>query len=630
MYTKDKIQTYEDGIKNKWLLTNGIGGFSCSTIIGANTSKYDSLLTAALDKSRERFLVLSKTNEIIEINKENYSLSANECPNYIETGYEHQKKFTKQYLPEYEYEIKEIKITKKISLINKKNQIIIEYKIQNNAKANATLKILPLVNFRDYHSTKNAHNYEQAQSENVVRLKLSDKYNLYMRLDGAEYIEHEKMFYENMLYREDKERGLDHIETHNIPGEYVVKIKANENKKIYFIAEVNENCEINNIQNAETLIKAEEIRMQKLCKISNAKTDIQKELTLSADNFIIEKNNGKTIIAGYPWFSDWGRDAFIALEGITLKTNRYNDAKEIIKYFTKYIQNGLVPNYITEQGGEAYNSVDASLWYIEAVYQYIKITDDIEFLKEIYSKIKEIITSYQEGTLYNIHMDKDGLIIAGNETTQLTWMDAKIGNYIPTPRYGKAVEINALWYNALKITEKFSEILKEDFNQELSKKVKESYKKFYADEGLLDTIEPFNSDIRPNQLMAIGLTFPVVTGEKAKEILNLVEEKLLTNKGIKTLSSDNKNYKQRYEGGVFERDTSYHQGTVWPWLLKIYYKACENIKQPPTIQNNIQKMLEDNCIGNIAEIYDAEEPRIAKGAYAQAWSTAALLEIKEK
>lgn len=629
MYTKEKIQTYEDGIKNKWILTNGIGGFSSSTIIGANTSKYSGLLVATLGNTCERFLTLSKINEIIEINKEQYVISSNQCPNYIERGYEYQEKFQKEYLPEFKYKVNDIEINKKIALINKKNQVIVEYNVENNSKTTVTLKLYPLINFRNYHSTQNAISYEQAQSENTVKLKLSEKYNLYMRMDGAEYIEHENMFYENMLYIEDKNRELDHIENHNIPGEYEVKIRANENKKIYFIAEVNEICEINKLENIESLVKAEEIRLQKLCKISNAKTDIEKELTIAADNFIIEKNNSKTIIAGYPWFSDWGRDSFIALEGLTLKTNRFNDAKEIIRYFAKHIKNGLVPNYISENGGQAYNSVDASLWYIEAVYQYIKITNDIELLKEVYDNLIEIITSYQTGTINNIYMDNDGLIVAGNENTQLTWMDAKVGDFIPTPRYGKAVEINALWYNAIKIMEEYSTLLNKEFDKELSKKVKESYKKFYADEGLLDTIEPFNSDVRPNQLMAIGLTFPVVTGEKAKEILTVVEEKLLTNKGLKTLSSENKNYKQRYEGGVFERDTSYHQGTVWPWLLKLYYKACKNIKQTPKLAINTEEMLKDNCVGNIAEIYDAEEPRIAKGAFAQAWSIAALLEIEK-
>lgn len=397
---------------------------------------------------------------------------------------------------------------------------------------------------------------------------------------------------------------------------------------IEFVASVDETADFLKTADAQNIIRGEKVRFEKIFKIANAKSDLEKELTIAADNFIIQKNSIKTIIAGYPWFGDWGRDTFISFEALLLETGRFKDAKEIINGFKKYIKNGLVPNLISETGAESYNSVDASLWYIDAVYKYYKYTRDIEFVKEIYPSILEIINAYKNGTLFDIKMDVDGLIMSGNKDTQLTWMDAKVGDKVPTPRYGKAVEINALWYNALKITEVFSNIINEKFENELSIKVEESFKKFYAEEnnGLLDTIEPISKQIRPNQIIAIGIEFSPVSKEKAKDIIKLVEEELYTNKGLKTLSSDDKDYRPYYFGGVYERDISYHQGTVWPYLMMFYNRAIK--KYEKRVNENIDsiELLRDDCIGSVAEIYDAETPRLPKGAFAQAWSVAMLIE----
>ena len=244
----------------------------------------------------------------------------------------------------------------------------------------------------------------------------------------------------------------------------------------------------------------------------------------------------------------------------------------------------------------------------------------------MYPFVIEIINAYQNGTEFNIKMDDDGLIFAGNNSTQLTWMDAKVGEIIPTPRYGKPVEINALWYNALKISEIFSNIVGEKFDDILSKKVEESFKKFYAGEGLYDIIDPISEQIRPNQVIAIGLDFSPIEKEKAIEILNLTERELYTNKGLKTLSSKDKEYRPYYFGGVFERDTSYHQGTVWPFLMMFYNTALKRYKKIKNENVDTLKMLNEGCIGNVAEIYDADEPRLPKGAFAQAWSIAMLIE----
>ena len=505
------------------------------------------------------------------------------------------------------------------------NKIGVTYKIKTD-KDDVLLRLQPLVNFRSFHQTKNCPELQQEINENAVNVRLKNNINLHMIVSEGEYVEYTRTYYENMFYRVEEERGLDSSESHYMPGYFEVVIPKNSEKVIEIVASVDDSTLFLPKANATDIIRGENVRFEKICKIANAKSDLERELVIAADNFIIEKNNAKTIIAGYPWFGDWGRDTFISLEGITLETNRFKDAKEIINSFKNYIKDGLVPNLISEDGAESYNSVDASLWYIDAVYKYYKYTMDSDFVKDMYPTLMEIINAYKNGTSYDIKMNEDGLISAGNAETQLTWMDAKAGDVIPTPRYGKAVEINALWYNALKIMEVFSNIIGERFDSNISKKIEESFKKFYAPVGLFDTIEPLSNKIRPNQVIAIGLEFAPVEKEKAREILKLVDEKLYTNRGLKTLSSDDEDYRPYYFGGVYERDTSYHQGTVWPFLLMFYNKALKKYEKRANDNIEVQKMLHEGCIGNVAEIYDAEEPRKPKGAFAQAWSIAMLID----
>ena len=620
--TKEK---YEEVIKNEWLITNGIGGFASSTISGCNTRKYHGLIVASLGKSGERYLCLSKLNESLIIRGNEHSFSTNECSNFIEKGYSYQTEFSKVFLPKFTYSVKNIQIEKTLAMKYGENKIGITYKIKTD-KDDVLLRLQPLVNFRSFHQTKNCSELQQEINESAVNVRLKSNINLHMIVSEGEYIEYTRTYYENMFYRAEEERGLDSSESHYMPGYFEIVIPKNSEKVIEFVASVDDSTLFLPKANATDIIRGENVRFEKICKIANAKSDLERELVIAADNFIIEKNNTKTIIAGYPWFGDWGRDTFISLEGITLETNRFKDAKEIINSFKNYIKDGLVPNLISEDGTESYNSVDASLWYIDAVYKYYKYTMDSDFVKDMYPTLMQIINAYKNGTSYDIKMDEDGLISAGNAETQLTWMDAKVGDVIPTPRYGKAVEINALWYNALKIMEVFSNIIGEKFDGNISKKIEESFKKFYAPVGLIDTIDPLSNKIRPNQVIAIGLEFSPVEKEKAREILKLADEKLYTNRGLKTLSSDDEDYRPYYFGGVYERDTSYHQGTVWPFLLMFYNKALKKYEKRANDNIEVQKMLHEGCIGNAAEIYDAEEPRKPKGAFAQAWSIAMLID----
>lgn len=621
-----EVCTYEKGIRKEWLIANGIGGYSSSTIIGLNTRKYHGLLVAALGNENERYLVLPRINEEIILQKGDYSFSSNECPNYIEKGFKFQKCFAKEYLPEFYYNVQGVEIIKKIGIQHGENKVAVTYIVKSNDNF-VKLKLSPLVNYRSFHATKDMFRARQEVQENILKVELNSKHNLFMAISEGTFNAYSNTFYQNMYYKVEDERGLDCLESHYMPGYFEVEIPKNQEKVIEFVASVDDVMGFSMKPNAMQIIRGEETRLQKYCKMFGATTDLEKDLAISADSFIIEKKYGKTIIAGYHWFGDWGRDTFISFEGLLLKTNRFNDAKNILITFANHIKNGLVPNLIGEDGGEAFNSVDASLWFINAVYKYYLYTNDKDLIRRIYSNLLEIINSYKAGTLYNIKMDEDGLISAGDETTQLTWMDAKVGDFIPTPRFGKAVEINSLWYNALNIMSRFSDILEENFDKTLIGKVKKSFSKFFASKGLYDTLDPSNFQIRPNQIFAVSLDFSPLDTEKAKDVLELVEEELITDKGLKTLSSSDSEYKPRYFGDVYTRDSSYHQGTVWPWLMMAYYEACYKIKHAPKINLDIEKMMYEKCIGSISEIYDAEEPRYPNGAIAQAWSVAmAILE----
>lgn len=618
-----ELNNYEQGIKREWLVANGLGGYASSTIIGLNTRKYHGLLIAALDDSQERYLVLPKVAEEIFDGKDSFSFSSNECPNFIEKGYKYQKCFAKDYVPEFLYNVNGTEIIKKIAMCHGKNKVAITYTIKTDDR-DVKLKLSPLINFRNFHTVKDFTTSEQTMENNILKVKLNEKHNLYIATSECEYTEYHNTYYKNMYYATEFERGLEHIESHFMPGFFEFEVAKNSERVIEFVASVDDEAKFNMKANASQIIKGEEARLQKYIKMADVPNDdeVEKDLVISADSFIIDKKYGKAIIAGYHWFGDWGRDTFISLEGLLLKNNRFSDAKNIINTYANHIKNGLVPNLIGEDGGEAFNSVDASLWFIYAINKYYKYTNDKEFVKAIYPKMMEIIDAYKNGTLYDIKMDKDGLISAGNENTQLTWMDAKIGDYIPTPRYGKAVEVNCLWYNALNIADKFSKILDIPFDSSIIEQVRKSFEKFYLDHGLKDTIEPTNLDIRPNQVFAVALEYPIVDTDKANDIVDIVEEELLTTRGLRTLSPKDPKYKPRYVGDVLARDSSYHQGTVWPWLFIGYGFACFRLHRKPKVVSELDTILYERCIGGFSEIYDAEEPRLPNGAITQAWSIA--------
>ena len=670
-FTKESLNL-ENGLDKEWLITNGIGGYSSSTIIGANTRKYHGLLVASLTPPARRFLILSKLDESIEVRGKKYDLYTNIGKEYISKGYEYQESFEKNIVPTFKYKIGKIEITKTICMDYGKNTVGIYYKIKNGAYK-SKLTLAPVINFRDFHTVNTDHVFDikQINKGNKVRISVDgNSYTpIYINLSDGTYIPHENDSFNNMFYIEEEKRGFVGEENHAVPGRYEVNIKAKEEKEISFICSLEENIEEIDVKD---LIEKEEKRVNKIFKNSElvkekAKTQKEKKdneliktFLLATDNFVVNRYSFglHTLIAGYPWFLDWGRDALISFEGVLLIPKRYDLARELLKTMTRDVKYGLVPNgYSGYDNRPLYNSVDASLLLFEAIQKYIDYTKDYKFVKEeMYEVMKTIIEHYCKGIDVdenNIYLDVDGLIVSGTENTQNTWMDVKFQGMAVTPRNGKAVEVNSLWYNANRImadlSMRFGHLITAVKYKELADRCKASFQeKFYNSKNkcLYDVLG--DSKIRPNQLFALSLSNPImdIDSDEASNIITVVEKKLVNSYGLKTLAKGEENYVEVYEGDEKHRDLSYHQGITWPWLLGLYYNALKNIKnntqseeKKQEIEQKLNKLIEktkktfskeineNGCIGSIAELYDSSKPQLPKGAIAQCWSVAEIFRI---
>lgn len=650
-FTNEEFLNFEDGVKREWLLTNGIGGFAGSSLINSNTRRYHGLLVAALNPPSSRHLIVSNIHEVVESKNDTSYLASFECGgNYASNGFKHITYFNNDILPTWIYRTNSLEFTKEIWMVYGQNTTIVRYHIKNYAD-DSKLILYPLVNFRDYHGERtDFSSFEVFLHENCteVRFDKNNPVKLKMLSPDAEFYPKKDVFF-NMSYRKENERGLMDRENQFMPGFFEVKLEANEEKRVDIVFTIEEDINID----INKTYKEASARGKKLIKKAGYSDEFVNSLVKASDAFIVERNStsGKTIIAGYPWFTDWGRDTLIALTGLTVSTKRYDDAKSILKTFMKYIKDGLLPNVFPDFGEKpGYNTVDASLWFFEAVYNYYKATQDDKFLKEVYPKLEEIFNRYRETKeeieqkdTEIVYSTSDNLIYQGNEHTQLTWMDAKVGDYVVTPRFGKAVEINALWYNAVKIMEEFSKKLKkEDIYSSLARKIQRSFiNTFWYEKGqyLYDVVNEHGTDtsIRPNQIFAIALNFPVIKDSKAKKIFMNVAENLYTPVGLRSLSPSDSKYKDIYIGDIWQRDTAYHQGTVWTWPLGAFITAGKHLKirdkrfTTDRIIDNIKYTLREEALGYISEIYDASPPYTPRGCCAQAWSVGEILRaITEK
>jgi predicted glycogen debranching enzyme len=643
------ISNLDAASSREWLETNGLGGFSSSTIIGLNTRRYHGLLTAATKPPVGRIVMLSKLEETLVIDGRRYELSVNQYPGAIHPlGFQLQTGFRLDPFPVFTYEVEGFRLEKSVFMVQGQNTVVIRYELLSDPATDVgaghavplRLELRPLIAFRDYHSTTHENGALNPHVDTEDGLTTVQPYADLPALHFAHHncqIDSNGFWYRNFEYAVERERGLDFTEDLFSPFSATFDLNAQPRPQI--IA----STERHDIRRADSLHAAEMSRRAEISGGSSNPDELVQSLRSAADQFIVARGAQKTVIAGYHWFGDWGRDTMIALPGLTLASDRPEIARSILSEFSRHVDQGMLPNRFPDAGETPeYNTVDATLWFFEAVRALLQFTNDYEFVRDnLYSVLTDIISWHVRGTRYNIHVDTDGLLISGEPGVQLTWMDAKVGDRVVTPRHGKPVEIEALWYNALRVMQsmakKFGEKEDEKQYRTLADRAQQSFnQQFWNEAGgcLYDLVDGDRRDesIRPNQVIALSLANSMVAKPRAKRILAVVERELLTPRGLRTLSPGHPNYRGRYEGNPLSRDGSYHQGTVWPWLIGPYITAYVNTfgesagrRVATEWLKNFQPHLEEACVGQVSEIFDGDAPHVARGAVAQAWSVSELL-----
>jgi predicted glycogen debranching enzyme len=637
----EKLHDYEYSSNLEWIETNGLGGYASASVSGANTRRYHGLLVASLNPPVQRHVMLSKLDETIVVGENRFELSTNQYPGALHpNGFQYLKNFQRDFFPVFTYEAGGVKLQKTVVALHGENTTLIIYEVLS-AEEKFDLEFLPLCSFRDYHSLSHANDYIYRGylfDHGVFRTKnYQESPEFFISIPHANFQPAEAWHY-NLEYLVDQQRGQDFREDLFSHGKFSVSL--HKGKKLGVIVSTEDPTG----RDAFKLCKQELRRREALVK-NNSWNEPIRRLTLAADQFVVNRGAGlKTIIAGYHWFSDWGRDTMIALPGLCLVTGRYDDAKKILKAFADSVSKGMLPNRFPDHGEPPeYNTVDATLWFFHAIYKYHQYTADVPFVKALMPILHDIIAYHFKGTRYNIKVDEDGLLKAGEDGVQLTWMDAKVGDYVVTPRKGKAVEVNALWYNALSIMAEFS--LLESGNSsngqlyyKQAQEVKEQFNKLFWNETkkcLYDVLDGDykNDDVRPNQIFVLSLPFKLLSNERSIKVLQIVSQKLLTLRGLRSLSANHSDYKPRYEGNQWQRDNAYHQGTVWSYLLGPYIDALVDLKGEKGKQEAVQFLnkffvhLNEAGIGSVSEIFDGAPPHKPRGCIAQAWSVAEILRV---
>ena len=645
----DKLLTKE------WLLTNNRGGFSSSTIIGCNTRRYHGLLTGSLNPPVERIMALSNCLESVTTNGKIFEFSTFEFPEkFTPQGFNYLKRFRQDIGAHFDYQFDSVELTKSIYLSHGTDTVALVYDF-TNVGSPIDFILRPLIGLRDFHSLQKSSAQlwcAWLNNDLVIGHKAPQTCELYLNCPSMTFQKNPQWWY-NFHYRVEKERGQDFNEDLWAPGYFNCHIEAPA--KIVFWASLRNNWDnnsaVDNDRDIEALCLQLQARQVKLIGDTKAEDKNFRKLCLACDQFIAKRHDAKnhktTILAGFPWFADWGRDAFISLPGLLLSTRRFEEAKSVLTTFAAAADEGMIPNCFDDRSNTAhFNSIDASLWFINAAFQYLNITGDSQtFIQNLLPVIRWIIESYHNGTKFGIHADTDGLITGGSGDTQLTWMDAKYQDTVFTPRFGKAVEVNSLWYNCLcRIAEFYAETDTEKAQAYylMADKVGVNFGKMFWNEktGFLnDCILPdgtADTSLRPNQIFAIALPFSPLVPKQQKAVLAVVQKELLTPYGLRTLNKKDVRYQQRYSGALFNRDRAYHQGTVWPYLIGPFVEAYLRINEfsdeskkeaASFIEPLLHHMTEDACLGQVSEIFDADPPHNPKGCFAQAWSVAELIRV---
>jgi predicted glycogen debranching enzyme len=627
--------------KREWLVTNGIGGFAAGTVAGLLTRCYHGLLIAALAPPTQRTLLVTKIDESVQYNQKLYHLASNRWlgATIEPQGYINIESFHLEgTIPVWTFTCGDALLEKRIWMEQGENTTYTRYTyLRGNSPL--TLNLTAFVNYRDFHGNTQGFNWQMAISplEKGVRvIAYNHAVPFYLLISQGEVFPAHIWYYRFDLAVE-RYRGLIDRENHLHGASFSATLKVGESVTI--AASTRPDPNLDGQSSLESRYRYEN------SLINPQQPPWIQQLTLAADQFIVsrplrDQPEGKTIIAGYPWFGDWGRDTMISLRGLTLTTGRPAIARQILLTFSRYLDRGLLPNLLPD-GGEMpeYNAVDAILWYFEAIRSYFNQTQDFEFLRTIYPALTEVIAWFRRGTRYNIHLDDDGLIYAGEAGVQLTWMDAKVDDLVITPRIGKPVEINALWFNALKIMVQFAHYLGMDATdyEKMRKMTLKGFSRFWDDSlgycyDVLDTDKGNDASLRPNQLFAVSLSVEeLLNFPQKKAIVDICTVKLLTSRGLRSLTTDHPDYRGVYSGDRLKRDSAYHQGTVWGWLLGAFIEAHLKVYRDPILAESFLTPmidhLRDSCIGSLSEIFDGNAPFTPRGAFAQAWTVAEVLRV---
>lgn len=657
-YTQKDWTTFKEGIKREWAVTNGIGGYAGSSMIGAHSRTHQGYLIASLHAPIERYLVFSKINETATVGTSTVSFETSQHRASGKTVYTEGQKFLTSFIYDgsvhYTYEADNFSFEKHITLKRNANVCAVSYEL-TAGDSDCTFTLTPLFNYREHSesSTPDTLRFDTFTEDRTFYLVPEKNKDIAIRFQTSEgtFSKRETVYDIDMQLQIEVDLETDGLDCHYCPVDLSIAVPANTTKKVSIlcsIGDVNERPAPVSATEAFSILEENAHYHAELFEKAGYRDSFANQLVLASDQFLTYRESTKmmTVLAGLPWFTDWGRDTMIAFTGLTLCTKRFKEAEEILLTFARYIRHGIVPNMFPDDNmPPLYNTVDASLWYFYAVYQYLHYNPAAEaeaFVKEqIFPHLKEIISAYEKGTDFSIYMEDDGLIHAGSGLDQITWMDVRVGDWVATPRHGKPVEINALWYNALRIMESLCEKFDEDASayRTRANQVKESFNaKFWdsSNQCLFDVVDGDEPDdhIRPNQIYAVSLPFSLLPEEQEKAVVALVEKELFVGCGLRSLAPNHPDYHGIYCGALAKRDAAYHQGTAWGFLLGGFFSAYMKVNHHSSsaaenaihMLEPVRKHLSDSgCIGSISEIFDGDAPHNPRGCYAQAWSVGEVL-----
>lgn len=655
-FDKKNWTTIEEGEKDCYLLTNGLGGYSGLSVTGAAARGDQALLMSAKRAPNVRMHLVTNIFERLTIDGQEHILTSQRMRSGADyEGFRYLEKFVyddfDENAPVWTFQADGVTVTKRLLMVHGENTVALKYEMDNPAGKNAVLELLPLLRLtskkEDFDASRKLDAYK-AKPCNTDAALSGQQYcitdgdiQLYLTTNADLHVQQPRLFGE-MYFSQDERDGR--VAYGNVFHNCVISQQSDIKNDIYVIFST-ERCDGQSAQTLyERFVRQNRERREKLLAQADLSSELGRQLVLSADAYVVrrESTDGKSIIAGYPFFEDWGRDTMISLAGATMVTGRYDECRSILRTFAKYVKNGLLPNLFPE-GGEnpMYNSADAPLLFVNAVYEYMGYSGDTAFKDEILPVMEQIMEAYKKGTDFHIKMDSDGLIMAGAGLEQLTWMDVRVGDFLPTPRHGKPVEINAYWYSALMI---MYELTQDRAYLELAGRVKASFQEKFWNEKeqcLKDVLSGGTDEnqIRCNQIWALTMPYAILSVEKESLVIKKVRDELYTTVGLRTLAKDDPDFHNVYIGPMEERDRAYHQGTVWAFPLGAYYRACikyagkcADASEKRRITTELEQgfaaladWLGEGCVSQIAEIYDGDMPTVSRGCFAQAWSVTELL-----